>query len=116
MTSSNEYADGPQQVCFKVTGRLAKDNVRLLTRMNENELLCIERFDYTPEWIENRHHAWTECDTLAAYDTGVGFTAYLKHTDIQLKSEERSIRDLVAYFSLHPPRHLQTESAAWRDE
>lgn len=44
----------------------------------------------------------TEADTLNVSDTSFCFSAYLKHTDIEIRSEWVLIDDLVEHFNLVP--------------
>ncbi|ABM96888.1 hypothetical protein Mpe_B0109 (plasmid) [Methylibium petroleiphilum PM1] len=104
----------PRVVVFSIDLETAKKIVKLAALAEANDLHRIESFDYRaqflqfdpeaePEEVErvgDENEIRTECDLLAVGKKDFTFSAYIKHTDIEIRSEGCSIADLMAHFGL----------------
>jgi hypothetical protein len=111
---NDNYNDVPTVVEFIIEEATAAEIIRLAAIVNTNGLYKVERFDYRARYLkfdpkENREDAdlagednefRTEADVLNVSDTEFWFSAYIKHTDIEVLSEQLRIDDLAQRFDL----------------
>ena len=111
---NDHYNDVPTVVEFIIEEATAAEIIRLAAIVNTNGLYKVERFDYRARYLkfdpkENPEDAElagednefrTEADVLNVSDTEFWFSAYIKHTDIEVLSEQLRIDDLVPSFDL----------------
>ena len=114
--SNNDYGDTPAVVEFSIDVMTAREILRLAALAKAHDLHKVEKFDgrarYFPhegEGVLDRSDTCnddgtvrTEADTLNVSDTSFCFSAYLKHTDVEIRSEWLLIDDLVEHFNLAP--------------
>jgi hypothetical protein len=111
---NDHYNDVPTVVEFIIEEATAAEIIRLAAIVNTNGLYKVERFDYRARYLkfdpkENPEDAElagednefrTEADVLNVSDTEFWFSAYIKHTDIEVLSEQLRIDDLAQRFDL----------------
>jgi len=111
---NDHYNDVPTVVEFIIEEATAAEIIRLAAIVNTNGLYKVERFDYRARYLkfdpkENPEDAElagednefrTEADVLNVSDTEFWFSAYIKHTDIEVLSEQLRIEDLAQRFDL----------------
>jgi len=121
--SDNDYNDTPTVVEFGIDEAAAAEIIRLAGLVAANGLYKVEKFDcrarylkYDP--VEDPEEATlagednefrTEADVLNVSDTEFWFSAYLKHTDIEVLSEQLRIDELANHFCLGGPACPLTE-------
>ncbi len=83
--------------------------------MSANGLYKIEKFDYRAKYLKydpeqdpedarlagEENEFRTEADVLNVSDTEFWFSAYIKHTDIEVLSEQQGIDDLAKHFAFN---------------
>ena len=108
----NDYNDIPTIVEFSIDEATAADIIRLAGIVSANGLYKIEKFDYRAKYLKydpeqdpeeaklagENNEFRTEVDLLNVGDREFWFSAYIKHTDIEILSEQQSIDDLVRHF------------------
>jgi hypothetical protein len=108
---------------FGIDEATAAEVIRLAGIVAANGLYKIEKFDCRARYLkfdpmEDPEEATlagednefrTEADVLNVSDTEFWFSAYLKHTDIEVLSEQLRIDELVTNFSLGGPACPLTE-------
>jgi hypothetical protein len=108
----NNYNDIPTVVAFSINEASAAEIIRLAGIVKANGLYKIEKFDYRAEYLKydpeedpeeaklagEENQFRTEADVLNVSDEEFWFSAYIKHTDIEVLSEQYSIDDLVQHF------------------
>jgi hypothetical protein len=116
VSSTDEYADLPAAVEFSIDLSTAREILLLSAVVKTHGLYKVEKFDYRAQYlscsdeealdrtdsVEDDRFVRTEADTLNVSDTHFWFAAYLKHTDIEISSEQLPIGDLVSHFNLVP--------------
>jgi hypothetical protein len=112
--SSDEFADIPAMVEFTVDQETAQEIIRLAGIVKANDLHKVEKFDCRACYLkddpeqdaEGATHAGdpnevhTEADRLHVSDTEFWFSGYIKHTDIEIESEQQRIDDLAKHLGL----------------
>ena len=110
---NDNYNDIPSVVAFSIDEAGAAEIIRLAGFVKANGLYKIEKFDYRAQYL--KHHPdedpveaklageenefRTEADVLNVSDTEFWFTSYIKHTDIEILSEQQRIDDLAKHFA-----------------
>src|SRR5882672_11284139 len=109
----DDYNDIPSAVEFSIDEATAADIIRLAGIVTVNGLYKVEKFDYRAKYLKydpeqdpeeaklagEENEFRTEADVLNVSDTEFWFSAYIKHTDIEILSEQQRIDDLVQHFS-----------------
>ena len=109
---NDNYNDIPTVVAFSINEASAAEIIRLAGIVKANGLYKIEKFDYRAEYLKydpeedpeeaklagEENEFRTEADVLNVSDEEFWFSAYIKHTDIEILSEQQSIDDLVQHF------------------
>jgi hypothetical protein len=110
----DNYNDIPTVVEFIIEEATAAEIIRLATIVKANDLYKVERFDYRAKYLKfdpqedpedaklagEENEFRTEADVLNVSDQEFWFSAYIKHTDIEVLSEQLRIDDLVQRFDL----------------
>lgn len=108
----NDYNDIPSLVEFCIDEATAADIIRLAGIVTANGLYKVEKFDYRAKYLKydpeqdpeeaklagEENEFRTEADVLNVSDTEFWFSAYIKHTDIEVLSEQERIDDLATHF------------------
>ena len=111
---NDNYSDIPTVAEFTIDEATAADIVRLAAIVKANDLYKVARFDYRAKYLKydpeqdpedanlagDGNEFRTEADALNVSDTEFWFSAYIKHTDIRILSEQQRIDDLVHHFAL----------------
>jgi hypothetical protein len=103
---NDNYNDVPSVVEFCIDEATAAEIIRLAAIVKSNDLYKVEKFDYRGRYLkcdpeegpEEENEFRTEADVLNVSDEEFWFSAYIKHTDIEILSEQQSIDDLVQHF------------------
>jgi hypothetical protein len=109
---NDNYNDVPSVVEFCIDEATAAEIIRLAAIVNSNGLYKVEKFDYRARYLKcdpeedpeesklagEENEFRTEADVLNVSDEEFWFSAYIKHTDIEILSEQQSIDDLVEHF------------------
>jgi hypothetical protein len=111
---NENYNDIPTVAEFTIDEATAADIIRLAAIVKANCIYKIERFDYRAKYLKydpeqdsedaklagEENEFRTEADILNVSDREFWFSAYIKHTDIKILSEQQRIDDLVRHFAL----------------
>jgi hypothetical protein len=111
---NDNYNDIPSVVEFSIDEAAAAEIIRLAGIVTANGLYKIEKFDYRARYLKydpeqdpedaelagEENEFRTEVDVLNVSDTEFWFSAYIKHTDIEVLSEQQGIDDLANHFAL----------------
>jgi hypothetical protein len=109
---NDNYNDVPSVVEFSIDETTATEIIRLAAIVKSNNLYKVVKFDYRATYLEfdpeqdpedaklagDQNEFRTEADVLNVSDKEFWFSAYIKHTDIEILSEQQSIDDLVQHF------------------
>ena len=109
---NDNYNDIPTVVAFSINEADAAEIIRLAGIVKANGLYKIEKFDYRAQYLKydpeqdpeeaklagEENEFRTEADVLNVGDEEFWFSAYIKHTDIEILSEQQRINDLVQHF------------------
>jgi hypothetical protein len=109
---NDNYNDIPTVVAFSINEADAAEIIRLAGIVRANGLYKIEKFDYRAQYLKydpeedpeeaklagEENEFRTEADVLNVGDEEFWFSAYIKHTDIEILSEQQGINDLVQHF------------------
>ena len=109
---NDNYNDIPSVVKFSLDEAAAAEIIRLAGIVTANGLYKIEKFDYRARYLKydpeqdpedaelagEENEFRTEADVLNVSDTEFWFSAYIKHTDIEVLSEQQGIDDLAKHF------------------
>ena len=110
--SSDEFSDIPAVVEFNIDAEAAQEIIRLAGIVKANGLYKVEKFDcracylrydpeQDPEGAEGeKNEIPTEADRLNVSDTDFWFSGYLKHTAVEIESEQQRIDDLAKHLGL----------------
>jgi hypothetical protein len=110
---NDNYNDVPTVVEFTIDEATAAEIIRFAAIVKANDLYKVERFDYRATYLKydpeqdpedaklagEENEFRTEAEVLNVSDTEFWFSAYIKHTDIEILSEQQRIDDLVQHFS-----------------
>lgn len=111
---SDSDADNlPEVAVFEVDEALAKEIVRLAALVAANKLYQVQQFDYRVDYFrfsdpedasteEEREPMRTDADILHVSETQFWFSATLKHSSIDVRTERLSISELMESFNLTP--------------
>jgi hypothetical protein len=111
---NDHYNDIPALVAFSIDEAAAAEIIRLAEMVKANGLYKIEKFDYRAQYLKydpeqdpqeaelagEENEFRTEADVLNITDTEFWFSGYIKHTDIEILSEQQRIDDLAKQFAL----------------
>jgi hypothetical protein len=109
---NDNYNDVPSLVEFCIDEPIAAEIIRLATIVKSNGLYKVEKFDHRARYLKcdpeedpeeaklagEENEFRTEADVLNVSDDEFWFSAYIKHTDVEILSEQQSIDDLVQHF------------------
>jgi hypothetical protein len=109
---NDNYNDIPTVVAFSISEADAAEIIRLAGIVRANGLYKIEKFDYRAQYLKydpeedpeeaklagEENEFRTEADVLNVSDEEFWFSAYIKHTDIEILSEQQRISDLIQHF------------------
>ena len=115
---NDNYNDIPSVVEFSIDEAAAVEIIRLAGFVTANGLYKIEKFDYRARYLKydpeqdpedaelagEENEFRTEADVLNVSDTEFWFSAYIKHTDIEVLSEQQGIDDLAKHFAINRAR------------
>jgi hypothetical protein len=110
---ADNYNDIPTVVAFSIDQTDAAEIIRLAGIVKTNNLYKIEKFDYRAQYLKydpeqdpeeaklagEENEFRTEADVLNVSDSEFWFSSYIKHTDIEISSEQQLIDDLAKYFA-----------------
>ena len=110
---NDNYNDIPTVVEFTIEEATAAEIIRLAAIVKANDLYKVEKFDYRARYFKHdpeedpedaklageENEFRTEADVLNVGDREFWFSAYIKHTDIRILSEQQRIDDLVRHFA-----------------
>lgn len=105
--------DIPTVVEFTIDEATAAEIIRLAAIVKTNDLYKVERFDCRAKYLKydperdpedaklagEENEFRTEVDVLNVGDREFWFSAYIKHTDIEILSEQQRIDDLIQHFA-----------------
>jgi hypothetical protein len=112
--TDSDYDDIPSLALFAMREDDARTVAGLSMLVREHALHKVERFDYRAHFYRydpeqgpadaeeagEENEARTECDCLNVSDTEFWYSAYLKHTAVEVLTERQPIADLLAHFGL----------------
>jgi hypothetical protein len=115
---NDNYNDIPSEVEFSIDEAAAAEIIRLAAIVKSNDLYKVEKFDYRARYLKHdpeqdpedaelageENEFRTEADVLNVSDTEFWFSAYIKHTDIEVLSEQQGIDDLAKHFAINRAR------------
>jgi hypothetical protein len=114
---NDNYNDVPTVVEFSIEETTAAEIIRLAAIVKSNDLHKVVKFDYRARYFKydpeedpedakiagEENEFRTEVDALNVSDKEFWFSAYIKHTDIEILSEQQRIDDLVQHFGCERP-------------
>ena len=112
--SDSDYDDIPTLVEFSIDEATAKEIIQLAGLVKARGLYKVDKFDrratylrYDPDQDPESAAAAgedndvrIEADVLSVSDTDFWFSAYVKHTDVEVRTERQRIDELAAHFGL----------------
>lgn len=112
--TNGDYDDIPAVAVFSIGEDTAKEIGKLASLVTLHGLHKVEQFDaraqfyrYDPEGnpeeaaaAGDENNTQTDCGCLNVSSTEFWFTAYLKHTTVEVLTERQGIAELVAHFGL----------------
>ena len=110
---NDNYSDIPAVVAFSIDRAGAAEIVHLAGIVKAKGLYKIEKFDYRAQYLKydpeqdpeearlagEENEFRTEADVLNVSETEFWFSCYIKHTDIEIRSEQHIIDDLAKHFA-----------------
>lgn len=107
----------PSVAIFSIDELTAKTIMALAALVTTYGLHRVEKFDYRTQYLQfdpetipedaeaagEENEVRTDCDSLVVHASTFKFSAYIKHTDVQVWTDEQSIDELVAHFGLSEP-------------
>jgi hypothetical protein len=110
---NDNYNDIPTVVAFSIDEEGAAEIIRLAGIVKANGLYKIEKFDYRAQYLKydpeqdpedakragEENEFRTEADVLNISDTEFWFSAYIRHTDIEVLSEQQRVGELAGLCS-----------------
>lgn len=111
MRSDSDSDALPQLVVFVVDEVLAKEIVGLSAMVAANKLFKVQKFDYRADYFpfanpedastdDDLNPVRTDADMLHVTETEFWFSATLKHTSVDVRSQRQSISELMSFFNL----------------
>jgi len=114
---NDNYNDVPSVVEFSIDETTAAEIIRLAAIVKSNDLHKVVKFDSRAMYLKydpvedpedakiagEENEFRTEVDALNVSDKEFWFSAYIKHTDIEILSEQQRIDDLVQHFGCERP-------------
>ena len=118
VSSSDEYAVLPAVAEFSIDVSTAREILRLSAVVKAHGLYKVEKFDYRASYFrrdpekgpsegpdaaevdDGDNDVRTDADCLNVSETEFWFSAYLKHTDVEILSERKRISELVEFFGI----------------
>ena len=92
VSTDDEFADIPEKAIFTIDVNTKKLIQELAHIAEVNNLYKLEKFDYRVEWFDDDDKdVVTEADILNVSCSDFWFSAYLKHTNIEIVTERISI-------------------------
>lgn len=95
-----DYADLPEAAAFIIDREAAKSILHLSALIKANGLHCLERFDYRVDWDWGDAEGGTEAETLVVFAEEFCFSALVKHTNVEIRTEKKRIADLAHFHGL----------------
>ena len=110
---NDNYNDVPSVVEFSIDEATAAEIIRLAAIVKSSNLYKVVKFDYRATYLKcdpeqdpegaklggEENEFRTEADVLNVSDNEFWFSAYIKHTDIEILSEQHRIGNLVQHFA-----------------
>jgi hypothetical protein len=111
---NDNYNDVPSVVKFSIDEATAAQITHLAAIVKSHNLYKVEKFDYRATYLKydpekdpddatlagEENEFRTEAEILSVSDAEFWFSAYIKHTDIEISSEQQCIEDLVRHFAV----------------
>lgn len=115
VTGGGDCDVSPSRAVFSISKEKAERIIALSKMAKEHDLYCIKFFDaevrflqFDPETqmddangVGNENDVRTECDSIEIRNDDFIYTAYIKHTDLMVRSESQPISELAEHFGLH---------------
>lgn len=101
--TDSDYDELPIKATFEIDAATATEIRKLAGIVTANGLHKVEKFDYRTVWLnEDGERQRVDADSLNVTDIDFWFSAYLKHTDVEVCTNRYRIADLA-------PRTLAAE-------
>lgn len=112
--TDSEYGKIPEVAVLQIDEAAAKEIVALAGLVNKHGLHKVEKFDWRVNYYSHdpeedpeaaseagdENVVATECDCLSVSDTDFWYSAYLKHSSVEILTEHLSIHDLASHFGI----------------
>lgn len=109
--SDSDYDELPQVVAFSIDEATAREIVRLSTLATANGLFKVQKFDYRASYYRSEPlemagaksedtDVRTDAECLNVSATEFWFSAYLRHCDVDVRSERMPISELIEFFDI----------------
>ncbi|CAM5530074.1 hypothetical protein TMEC54S_00244 [Thauera mechernichensis] len=95
-----DYADIPKAAAFIIDRESAQSILRLSALIKANGLHCLELFDYRVDWDWGDAEGSTEAETLVVFAEEFCFSAMVKHTNVEIRTEQKRCADLAHFHGL----------------
>lgn len=98
--TDTDYAEIPVSATFDIDVKTAKDIVRLSRLVKHHQLHCIEKFDYRVLWGGEEDDGGVNGERLVVFGDEFCFSAWVKHTNVEIYTERYSIDALAQEYGL----------------
>ena len=95
-----DYADIPEAAKFSIDEANAKSIVRLAGLVKANNLHCLEQFDNSVDWDWGEEEGSTEAERLVVFADAFCFSAWVKHTNVEIRTKKQPIAELARHYRL----------------
>lgn len=109
-----DLVNSPSVAIFSIDEEMAREILKLSSLAKVHDLHKLEKFDYRVRFLQfdpemdaedaeeagEENEVRTECDVLVVEKEEFLFSAYVKHTDVKVSCEGRSIAELLEHFGL----------------
>lgn len=93
--TDDEFADIPCEAEFVIEPETKHLIQRLAQLVKDNKLYKVDMFDYRVNWLDQEgEDTSTECDVLCVSEIDFWFSAYLKHTNVEILTERFRVSSL----------------------
>lgn len=115
VSSTSDYSDIPAVVEFSIDKPAAMEIIRLADIVKGHDLYKVEKFDWRATYLKHdredtsveaedgkENEISTDAATLNVSDTHFWFSAFLRHTNVEITCEQQCVGDLAKHFGLAP--------------
>lgn len=107
--SDFEPMEPPVKACFELDTRFVEEALRLGHVVAQNGLYRVEKFDDRVRWLTAEDsNIEVEAGCFCVTTDELWFVAFLKHSNIEIRTEALSLAGLASMFELRAPAPVQS--------